>query len=92
MIIDQRHNNLFVFNMDIGICKFRIEFILDKYENQLLKTTDRYTATYILPFHLLFVLSRIRDFYNETKEQVLHREFTKRKKYIFATAFFMCVW
>ncbi|KAL4130751.1 hypothetical protein QTP88_008143 [Uroleucon formosanum] len=64
---------------------------LDKYENQLLKTTDRNTATCILPLHLLFVLSRIRDFYHETKEQVLLREFTKRKKYVFATAFFMWV-
>lgn len=76
-----------------GMYTYGIVFILDKPEKQLLKTTDRYTATlYILPFHLLFVLSRIRDFYHETKEQVLHREFTKRKKNIFATAFFTWVW
>jgi len=79
MIIDQTHNNLFEFNMNIGICKYEIVFILDKYENQLLKTTDRFTVTCILPLHLLFVLSRIQDFYHETKEQVLLREFTKRK-------------
>jgi len=39
-----------------------------------------YIYIHILSFHLPFVLSRIRDFFHETKEQVLHREFKKRKK------------
>jgi len=59
-----------------------IVFVLVVHESLLLKTTDRCTAahtTIFIFFRSPLALSWIQDFFRETKEQVLHGEFTKRK-------------